>query len=220
MRKTFNIFTLASCRTSWNATKSLETPRNIRITRTALPRSGCVPKPRVGASATLGYRIELPIQPQRGCGAGATRSGLRKCALAYPGLKQPWALGHNRFAVTEPHIIFESCTSNLNPPFFRFCFRIASLRCCFMTSRRLLLSHILGVAIGTIARLLKLLELLLNGCNLRIGRLLVVLMTGDACSDRDIRSQTAKRAGSGDVDMAGRAFTHVFTLAALVTEHH
>jgi hypothetical protein len=34
---------------------------------TDLPQSGSVSQPRVAASATLGYRIEWPIQPQRGC---------------------------------------------------------------------------------------------------------------------------------------------------------
>ena len=94
------------------------------------------------------------------------------------------------------------------------------LRCRFVTCRRFFLPYVCRMTIRAAARLLELLELFFDSRDLRIGRLLVVLVTGDACGDRHIRSQTAERAGSGDVDMAGRAFTHMFTLAALVTEHH
>ena len=89
-----------------------------------------------------------------------------------------------------------------------------------MTGRWLLRSHIRSVAIGAIARLLKLLELFLDGRDLRIGRLLVVFVTGDAGSDRHIRSQSPQTAGAGDVDVTGSAFHNVFTLAAFMTEHH
>lgn len=89
-----------------------------------------------------------------------------------------------------------------------------------MSGRWLLRSHIRGVAIGAIACLLKLLELFLDGRDFRVGRLLVVLVTGDAGSDRHIRSQSPQAACAGDVDMTGSAFHNVFTLAAFMTEHH
>ena len=89
-----------------------------------------------------------------------------------------------------------------------------------MTGRWPLRSHIRGMAIDAIARLLKLLELFLDGRDFRVGRLLVVLVTGDAGSDRHIRSQSPQTAGTGDVDVTGSAFHNVFTLAAFMIEHH
>jgi len=89
-----------------------------------------------------------------------------------------------------------------------------------MTSRWFLLSHILGVAIGTAAGLLKLLELFLDRLDFRVGRLLVVFVTSDARGDRHIRSQPPQTGGACDVDMAGSAFHDMFTLAAFMTEHH
>lgn len=89
-----------------------------------------------------------------------------------------------------------------------------------MTSRWPLRSHIRGVTIGTIAGLLKLLELFLDRHDFRIGRLLVVLVTGNAGSDRYIRSQSPQTAGASNVDVAGSAFHSMFTLAAFMTEHH
>ncbi len=89
-----------------------------------------------------------------------------------------------------------------------------------MTSRRLLLSYIRRMAIRAIVRLLKLIELFLDGRDFGIGRFLVVLVARNTSSDRNIRSQTPQRAGARYVDVTGRAFHDVLALAALVTEHH
>ena len=87
-----------------------------------------------------------------------------------------------------------------------------------MTRRRLFLSQLRRVAIGAATRLLKLLELLFNRSHLRIGRLLVVLVTSSACGDWNIRSQSTQSAGAGDVNVTGRAFHHVLALTAFMTE--
>ena len=78
-----------------------------------LPRSGYVPKPRVAASATLGndgfiQSTATRLRPQwQSWGSGESASPCRnpfrveKSIAPNPGLKQPWALRRNRFAV-EP----------------------------------------------------------------------------------------------------------------------
>lgn len=87
-----------------------------------------------------------------------------------------------------------------------------------MTSRRLLRAHIRRVAISTIVRLLKLIELFFNGCDFGIGRFLIVLVARNARGDRNIGRQSPERAGARYVDVTGGAFHNVFALAALVIE--
>jgi hypothetical protein len=77
-----------------------------------VPRSGYAPKPRV--ASTLGKvskktptaaRLRRSSEVARAefltKGLDATRSGLNAGNVVSPGLKQPWALGRNRFAVQE-----------------------------------------------------------------------------------------------------------------------
>ena len=87
-----------------------------------------------------------------------------------------------------------------------------------MTSRRLLRTKLGCMAISAALRLFKLCQFFFNRNDLRISRLLVVLVTGNACGDWNIGSQSAQSAGASNVDMAGRAFHDVLTFAALVTE--
>lgn len=88
-----------------------------------------------------------------------------------------------------------------------------------MTSRRLFLPHIRLMTIRAAARLLKLRQLFFDSRDLRIGRFLVVLVTGNARGDRHIRGQTAQRAGSRNINVARRALAYVLTFAAFMTEH-
>lgn len=88
-----------------------------------------------------------------------------------------------------------------------------------MVGRRLLRADLGYVTIGAAVGLLKLHELFFDSRNFRIGRLLVVLMTSSARSDRNVGSQSTQRPGPRNIDVAGRAFHHVFTFAAFVTEH-
>ena len=88
-----------------------------------------------------------------------------------------------------------------------------------MTRRRLLLPHVRRMTIRAATSLLKLLELFFDSHDLRIGRLLVVLVTSNARGDGDIGSQTPQSARPRDVDVTGRALQNMFALAAVMTEH-
>ena len=88
-----------------------------------------------------------------------------------------------------------------------------------MTRRRLLPADIGGVAIHAVGRLLKLRQLFFNRSDFRVSGSLVVLVTSSADRNRHIRSKTAQRAGSRDVDVTGRALHDVLALAAFVREH-
>ena len=95
---------------------------------------------------------------------------------------------------------------------------LLSLRCCLMTGRRFLLSHVRCVAIRASTGFLVLLKLFFNRRNLRISNFLVVLMTSCARRDRHVRGQAAECARASNVDVAGSAFQHVPALAAFMTE--
>ena len=73
------------------------------------PQRGCVNRPNACLSlealntsgtfeATMGH-TSVQTQPQQLVPMVATRSGLLRKLNTDPGLKQPWALGRNRFAV-------------------------------------------------------------------------------------------------------------------------
>ena len=87
-----------------------------------------------------------------------------------------------------------------------------------MTRRRLFLPDIWRMTIRALAGLLVLHELFFDRHSLRIGDLLVVLMTARARRDGHVRRQSAQRRGARNVDVAGRAFHDVFALAAFVSE--
>lgn len=87
-----------------------------------------------------------------------------------------------------------------------------------MTQWRVLFADLRGVAISACICLLALLKLFFNRRNLRIGRLLVVLVTGRTDGNRNIGRQSSQAARSCNIDVAGRALHHMFALAALVTE--
>src|ERR1041385_2009691 len=90
------------------------------------------------------------------------------------------------------------------------------LRYRIMTRRRLFLPDIWRMTIRALAGLLVLHELFFDRHSLRIRDLLVVLMTARARRDGHVRRQSAQRRGARNVDVAGRAFQDVRTLAALV----
>src|SRR5687767_9543258 len=87
-----------------------------------------------------------------------------------------------------------------------------------MTWRRILLADLLGVAIGAIASLLKLLKLSFDRHRFRISRQLAVAMTRRAGIDRDVGRQATQRACARNVDVASRAFKDVLAFAAFVRE--
>ncbi len=88
-----------------------------------------------------------------------------------------------------------------------------------MTRRWLLLADILGVAIRATARLLELRQLVFDRSDLRVGGLLVVLVTRRTRSNRNVGRQSAQRTCPRDVDVAGRALLNMIFFAAFVTEH-
>src|SRR5258708_11751506 len=88
-----------------------------------------------------------------------------------------------------------------------------------MTSRRLLLTYVLGVAIRAVARFLELCQLVFDRSDLRIRRLLVVFVTCRACGHRNVGRESAERTSPRDVDVTGRALLHMVFLATFVTEH-
>ena len=85
-----------------------------------------------------------------------------------------------------------------------------------MARRRLLLTDILSVAIGAIARLLKLLQFSFDSHRFWICRAFAVAMAGRTRIYRDVRRQAAQRACTRNVDVASRAFQDVFAFAAFV----
>ncbi len=87
-----------------------------------------------------------------------------------------------------------------------------------MARRRLLLTDILSVAIGAIARLLKLLQLSFDSHGFWISRAFAVAMACRAGIYRHVGRQTAQRACARDVDVASRAFQDVLAFAAFVRE--
>ena len=89
-----------------------------------------------------------------------------------------------------------------------------------MARWRFLFPHLLNVTVHTAIRLLVLLKLFFDGCDFRISRLLIVLVTSRARSNWDVGRQSAQRAGARNVDMAGRALHDVFAFATFMAEHH
>lgn len=87
-----------------------------------------------------------------------------------------------------------------------------------MARRRFLLADILSVAIGAIARLLKLLQFSFDGHRFWISRALAVAMARRAGIYRHVGRQATQRAGARNVDVASRAFQDVFAFAAFVRE--
>lgn len=87
-----------------------------------------------------------------------------------------------------------------------------------MARRRLLLTDILSVAIGAIARLLKLLQFSFDSHGFWISRAFAVAMACRAGIYRHVGRQAAQRIGARDVDVASRAFQDVFAFAAFVRE--
>ena len=87
-----------------------------------------------------------------------------------------------------------------------------------MTRRRLLITHLRGVAINAIALGLKLHQLFFDCRDLWISNSLIVLVTSSADSDRHIRGHSHQRAATSDVDVTGSAFLHVLSFAAFVTK--
>ena len=88
-----------------------------------------------------------------------------------------------------------------------------------MAHRRLLRADLGCVAIRAAISLLKLRQFLFNRNDLRIGRLLVILVASSARGDGHIGSKTAQGAGSCNINMTRRALDHMITLAAFVAEH-
>ena len=88
-----------------------------------------------------------------------------------------------------------------------------------MTRGRFLLSHVRGVAIRAVARLLILRQFVLNGNDLGISCFLVVFVTSHACGNGNIGSQSTQTARSRNIDVTRRALRDVFTFATLMTEH-
>lgn len=88
-----------------------------------------------------------------------------------------------------------------------------------MTRWGFLLPDILDVAIYAAIGLLVMLKLFFDGRDLRISRLLIVLVTSSARSDRDVGRQSTQSACARNVDMAGRALHNVFAFATFMTEH-
>jgi len=84
--------------------------------------------------------------------------------------------------------------------------------------RRLLLTDILSVTIGAIARLLKLLQFSFDSNGFGVSSALAVAMACRARIDRHVRRQAAQRACARNVDVASRAFQDVFAFAAFVRE--
>ena len=82
-----------------------------------------------------------------------------------------------------------------------------------------LFADLRGVAISSCICLLALLELFFNRRNPRIGRLLVVLVTGRTDGNRNIGRQSSQAARSCNIDVAVRALHHMFALAAFMAEH-
>ena len=87
-----------------------------------------------------------------------------------------------------------------------------------MTRRRLLLTDIFSVAIGAIARLLKLLQFSFDSHGFWISRALAVAVACRAGIYRYVGRQAAQRACARDVDVASRAFQDVLAFAAFMRE--
>ena len=87
-----------------------------------------------------------------------------------------------------------------------------------MTQRRFLFADLRSVAISACICLLALLELFFNRRDLRIGRLLVILVASSARGDGHIGSKTAQGVDSRNINVARRALNHMTTLAAFVAE--
>ena len=87
-----------------------------------------------------------------------------------------------------------------------------------MTRRRFFLTYFFNVAIRTIGRLLKLLQLSFDGYGFWISRALAFTMARRAGVDRHIGRQAAQRAGARDIDVASRTFQNVLAFAAFVRE--
>src|SRR5947208_12766466 len=83
---------------------------------------------------------------------------------------------------------------------------LLSLRCCLMTGRRFLLSHVRCVAIRASTGFLVLLKLFIDRRHLRISNFLVVLMTSRARRNRHVSRQATQRPRTCDVDVASSAF--------------
>ncbi len=92
------------------------------------------------------------------------------------------------------------------------------LHCGFMTRRRLFPSHVWRMAIVTLAGLFELCQLTFNRHDVFVSDRLVVIVAGFANGNRYVRSKTAQRDRSRNIDMTGGALGHVCTLAALMTE--
>jgi hypothetical protein len=65
-----------------------------------LPRNGFVSKPRVASTLEC---LGDYVQPGTGCGAGRNPFRVGKQTSRIPGLKQPWALRRNRFAIYDAY---------------------------------------------------------------------------------------------------------------------
>ena len=78
-----------------------------------------------------------------------------------------------------------------------------------MTGRRFLLTDILSVAIGAIARLPELLQFSFDRYGFWIRCALAVAMTGRAGIYRHVGHQATQRAGARNVDVTSRAFIDV-----------
>ena len=87
-----------------------------------------------------------------------------------------------------------------------------------MARRRLLLTDILSVAIGAIARLVELRQLSLDRDGFRISRQLAVAMARRAGIDRHVGRKAAQSACPRNINMASRTFQDVLTFAAFVRE--
>ena len=87
-----------------------------------------------------------------------------------------------------------------------------------MARRRLFPSHVWRMAIVALAGLLELRQLTFDRHDIFVSDRLVVIVAGFATGNRHIRSKTAQGPGSRNIDVTGRALSHVCTLAALMTE--
>ena len=85
-----------------------------------------------------------------------------------------------------------------------------------MTRRRLLLANLRRMTIGAVRRLLVLFKLFFNCGHLGIRRLLIVFVAACTRSDWNIGGQSPYAAGARDVDVTGRTFHDVLTLAAFM----
>jgi hypothetical protein len=90
-----------------------------------------------------------------------------------------------------------------------------------MTLRWLLLTDIRRVAIGALARFLKLREFIFDAFDvLTIGICLAVFVALSACRNRHIGSQSAQRAHPGDIYMTARALGEVMIFTAFMIKLH